>query len=372
MHAQPHRRQFLTHTLATGALALTGPGRPVLADTTKDFPLTVISGKPRERGRAYGKQFKDDVAAFLEKELFRAFVKPDHPTRDDMLRYAGLCAKEIKSYAPTIHDEMEGMAEGSGLTLEQLTLITLHEELWHRGVLPQVPHCTAVAVGPVPGKTGDTFIGQSWDWMESVRNLSRMLLWKRDEGPALLAYAFPGLWVGAGMNSAGVSLVWTSAGKGNPRVGIPSYVLIAQMLYQDSLKAALQEARRAKHAGYFTFVLADGEGRLANVEGSPKELAIEETTGRMIRHNYGSRQMTGTAADKPAPVNARCKRVEQVLDGQKSPVSLEAMQAVFADREVGKVALDVMIYNTTKREAYLSRGPGDKLRFTRFDFKSGT
>ena len=40
------------------------------------------------------------------------------------------------------------MAEGSGLRPEEIVLITLHEELYHRGVLPKVPHCTAVSVGP--------------------------------------------------------------------------------------------------------------------------------------------------------------------------------------------------------------------------------
>lgn len=357
------RRRFL----ASAFLAAAAPS----VHAAGDFPLTVISGKPRERGRAYGKQFKAAITAFLDKEIVRAFAKPTGPTRDHMLRYAGACAKEIKAFSPTIHDEMEGMAEGSGLRLEELTLITLHEELWHRGVLPKVPHCTAVAVGPTVGAAGDTFIGQTWDWMESVRETSRMLLWKRPEGVDLLAYAYPGLWAGAGMNAAGVSLVWTSAGSGGPRVGVPSYVLIAEMLYQDSLKKALDVARRAKHAGYFTFVLADGEGRLANVEGSPKDVTVEEATGRMVRHNYGSRKMTGTPADKDAPLNGRCKRVKDILDGHRAPASQDALRDVFADKEVGKAAIDVMIFNTTKREALLSRGPGDKVRFTRFDFKSG-
>jgi hypothetical protein len=34
-----------------------------------------------------------------------------------------------------------------------------------------------------------------------------------------------------------------------PHIGIPSYVLIAQMLYQPTLKEAVAQARRAKQAG---------------------------------------------------------------------------------------------------------------------------
>src|SRR5262249_35029707 len=187
--------------------------------------------------------------------------------------------------SPLIFDELEGMAEGTGLPPEQLVLITLHEELWRRGVLPAADHCTAVAVGPAEGQRGDTFVGQTWDWMASVAGLSRVLHWRRPEGRSLLAYGYPGLWVGAGLSAAGVALVWTSAGSGSPGVGIPSYVLLTQMLYQDSLTAALAEAKRAKPAGYFTFVLGDGDGRLANVEGAPGKVVVEGGRGPLVPHH---------------------------------------------------------------------------------------
>ena len=96
--------------------------------------------------------------------------------------------------------------------------------------------------------------GQNWDWGDSTYGLSSLLLWKRPEGSSVLAYSYPGLWVGAGLNSAGLALCWTwgnDMGIKGPRVGIPSYVLIAQMLYQNTLAAALHEAARAHHAGWF-------------------------------------------------------------------------------------------------------------------------
>src|SRR5262245_6694607 len=310
------RREFLGQALLGGAAAAGFAGgtgaRPPEQPAGAPFTLTVISGKPRERGRQYGDRYKADIRAMIDREIFKRLVKPGQTTRDDMLHYADACAKEIKAFAPVTHDEMEGMAEGSGIRLEELVLLNLHEEVTRGGMLPKVDHCTAIAVGPAEGEKGDTFVGQTWDWMESVRNLSNMLYWKRPEGPGLLAYAYPGLWVGAGMNSAGVALVWTSAGGGSPRVGIPSYVRIAQMLYQDSLKAALDEARRAKHAGFFTFVLGDGGGNLANVEGSPKDLAIEMGRGRMARVGYGSRKMTGTPDGKSPPMHPRCHVVHKL------------------------------------------------------------
>ena len=60
------------------------------------------------------------------------------------------------------------------------------------------------------------------------------------------------MFCGAGLNSAGLALCWTSAGFADQnlrvRVGIPSYVLLTHFLYQESLDAVMEEARRATNA----------------------------------------------------------------------------------------------------------------------------
>src|SRR5919108_4646329 len=108
------RREFLCRSALAGAaggtaflggLSAAGPKAP----RPKPHTLTLIAGQPRERGRKYGTRFRDGIRAFLDREIYSAFALPGkRPTRDQMLRYAGACAKEVKSYAPLIHDEMEG------------------------------------------------------------------------------------------------------------------------------------------------------------------------------------------------------------------------------------------------------------------------
>src|SRR5262245_55885550 len=282
-----NRRDFLKQAAAGGAalagLDLARADAPDRSLKVEDHTLVEIAGKPRERGRRYGEKFQTEIRSFLEKEIHAKFTTPT-VSRDDLLRYAGQCDKAVKEYSPLIHDELEGIAEGSGLLLEEVVLITLHEEVGKKGILPKAEHCTALAAGPPDTRDGNTYVGQNWDWMASVYGQSQMLYWKRPEGPDLLAYSYPGLCVGAGLNTAGLALCWTWADKRGikgPRVGIPSYVLIAQILYQDTLKGALKEARRATHAGWFTFVLGDSKGNLANIEGTPEKLVIEEMRGHV-------------------------------------------------------------------------------------------
>ena len=189
-----------------------------------------IAGEPHERGAAYGRQFRDEIQQFLQREIRRPFIgQPASET--DMLQFAAACGQVVRDECPLVAEEYAGIAEGAGLSFDEVMLINLHEEFYHRTGVPKHGHCTAVAVAPSDTGNGQTYVGQTWDWMESVAGLSSVVEWQRQEGPSVLAYGFPGMPMGAGLNSAGIALCWTSANledhQTQPRVGIPAYVLIA-------------------------------------------------------------------------------------------------------------------------------------------------
>ncbi|MHB8864109.1 MAG: C45 family autoproteolytic acyltransferase/hydrolase [Pirellulaceae bacterium] len=335
----------------------------------------VISGSPQERGQAYGDRFATEIRYFFEHEIERAFVgKPS--THDDLLRYAAACWKVIERECPEIAAEMAGMSAGCGLSLEHTVLLTLHEELYHRGVLPPVPHCTAVAVTKPETRDGTTYCGQTWDWMPSVAGMSTVLRWRRAEGPELLAYGFPGLWLGAGLNSNGLALCWTSAELGksgqSPRIGLPSYVFLAHLLYQENLDAVRDAALRHRHAGWFTFVMADGDGRLMNIEGSPEGIEVVESPGRLVRVGFGTHRMSGIPQGRVIERHPRCISVDTLFDPLKGDIQLSTLQSAFSDSSLGICAgpttIDIMVFDTTRRTAYLSRGADYGIQWCEYRF----
>ena len=365
-------------TLAAGFCLGATPRDPAQAENSEaqDFPaMETFSGKPRDRGRSYGKKHRDAIQSFLDKELYSAFIQGP-ATKKELLLYAGACARSVKEYSSALCEELEGIAEGAAIELEEVVLITLHEELYHRGALPKVPHCTAVAVGPPNTKNGETLVGQTWDWMESVFGLSRVSHWQRQEGPSVLAYGFPGMFCGAGLNSAGLALCWTSASLGDQtlgvRVGIPSYVLLTHLLYQESLDDVISEAKRAINAGWFTFVMGDARGRLLNIEGSPERIAIESSEGILTRVGYGSREMTHTLPGEPIKLHVRCEKFCRQVDAAAGRVDAQSMQKLFQDPKheisVGKATIDMMVYDTKERTAWLSRGPSYRVAWKKFEF----
>jgi hypothetical protein len=362
--------------LAGGALAVLLPpaeGEPAPAAPVP--ALKVIKGKPRERGLSYGKQFREGIRRFLDKEIYGAFSKKPAP-KEEMLKYAGACGKVIREVCPVIYQELEGLAAGAGLRYDEAVLITLHEELYHRGALPKVGHCTAVAVGPADTADKHTYVGQTWDWMQSVAGQSSIVEWRRDEGPSVLAYGFPGLWTGAGLNSSGLALCWTSASLGDKalgaRVGLPSYVLLTHLLYQKDLDGVIREAKRDRHAGWFTFVMADAEGRLLNIEGSPKGVVIEKAEKRLVRIGFGSCEMTGTPKGKAVPFHARAVKMLDLLENTAGKNGRQTLQRYFEDPKcaicVGPATIDLMVFDTTQKAAWLSRGPNYKVDWKEFRF----
>jgi hypothetical protein len=334
------RRRFLKQALGGFAALGLGP-LPQDSSPSLEHGFTLISGKPRERGRQYGSQFKAKIGSFLEKEIYVSFVgKPNG--KDGLLRFAGACGKAIQAYSSLLQEELEGIAEGSGLSYEEVVLLTSHEELWHRGLVPASDHCTVFGAAPPDTKDDDTFVCQTWDWMESVYGMSSILHWKREEGPSLLAYAYPGLWTGAGLNSEGLALCWhTGSGDGKePRVGIPAYVLIAQILYQDSLKGAVEEIRRATHAGWFVFLIGDGKGNHVTVRGTPKNLEVVSGA----KANGGRITAEGDAKVDLARLQANCLKVKR------------------------SNTIDAMVLNCTKKELNVTRRAGGVTPWKKFTF----
>jgi hypothetical protein len=361
--------------LLTSSFSAQAPAQPE-TDAVREFaPASVFEGKARDRGHAYGKQFRDAIRDFLQTEVDAAFIGQPS-TKEQMLRYASACGKVVRDECPLIAEEFQGIADGAGLTFDEIVLINLHEEFYHRTDLPKHGHCTAVAVGPPDTGDGHTYVGQTWDWMQSVAGKSRVTEWRRTEAPSVLAYGFPGMPLGAGLNAEGIALCWTSADLGakgqTPRVGIPSYMLIAHLLAQKDMDSVVREARKNKHAGWFTFVVADANGRLVNIEGSPERVVVEETEGRLARVAYGSREMVGAKPEAPVPLHERCQLMYDLLRESQGKNDLSRLQDYFADPtykiNVGKNTIDMMVFDTTARTAYLSRGSSYKVAWRAFVF----
>jgi isopenicillin-N N-acyltransferase-like protein len=237
-----------------------------------EHPLQVLelSGSANDIGYNFGTKYKDSIKLFLDWFYEQFQGKMDVV---QALRHASKYIPYIEDYSPTISDEMHGMARGSERRYEEIVMISLHEEIQNF----TGSGCTALAATGQATMKNETYLGQNWDEnYENYRNggLPILLDVKPDVGPNYLAYTYPGLPAAAGLNSYGIGLSWNSVPRLELTVGVPTYIIVAEILHQKTIGDALGAIIKAKRAGCFNFVLGDGNGEIYDVEATPSDLDI--------------------------------------------------------------------------------------------------
>lgn len=349
-----------------------------------------ISGPPFERGEKYGKKLKQRIGEFVEYllEEFRKDEGSDEAPLDHSRKYLPF----IESYAKDIYCEMEGIAAGSGRKLEEIALIHLHEE--RRSFSELAQSCTTFAVTGAGTTDGSNLIGQTWDITPDLcQNADPFLLRvERDEGPNFLSYTYPGMMAGAGLNSAGISISWNSVPRLDFDYGVPTYVIIEQVLRQDKIGDALAAVLQAKRAGCFNFVIG-GEEEIYSIEATPDDSAILYS-GKTIGHanHYVSdkfrdeQDLDRAGGRSSASSTVRHNRVNRLLEENFGEIDVETLQEITEDHvnypqsicrhpepipedEQGFVSCATWIIDNTSREWWIAAGPACENEFRKYSLE---
>ena len=279
-----------------------------------------------ECGEAYGQALEARIMGFCRQE-----VRPDA----SHLQYAARCWSHVQRSAPASARFLKGLAKGARLSIEHLTLLALHEEIVHQH------HCTAFAATGAATRGGNTIVGMNWDWGPNLYPWPGLLKLAVKGSPRTAAYHYPGLWASAGINEHGLAFMWTGSGyhpRLQPGVGVPTYILIAEILRQSTVERALAFLKRTKHAGSFIFFLGDAGGATAVVEGMPGRLAIERGDPALSRANHYacddlvrcSQQHLPRAEDMTTLQRAR--RMAQLMEQHHGQITPAVAKRVLTDR----------------------------------------
>lgn len=327
----------------------------------KELPLTEIEGDLRTCAARYGEEFRDAIHGFYNREL-----QPD----DKKLAYARSCIPFMEEGAPTAFQWTEGMAGAAGLSLEDATLLLLHEENYHN-LLRKEGHCTALLSARESSLSGETLCGQNWDWWDPYYPLPGILRTEIDGYPSVLSYHYPGLPFGCGVNGKGLALMWTGAGYLPPleqKPGIPTYALTMETMMKASVDEAVRYLRgQLVNAGCFIFLLGDASGDTAVVEGIPGYVQVRRGEQLIYRSNLymldetvrrSSQEVEGE--DDEALVRERAAREKaEHLRGRIAESTIKDILTTppLFRPMVGKVmTVDSLLANASQRTLQVSRG----------------
>ena len=115
-----------------------------------------VSGAPREMGRQIGEAAREEMRGFTAIALDRV-NKTVRVSREKAMGIAQDTFTFVEGYAPHMLEELRGMAEGSGVPVEELMLLQVRNQL----LAAMDSGCTSLAAGP-PAAQG-AVVGQNWD-----------------------------------------------------------------------------------------------------------------------------------------------------------------------------------------------------------------
>lgn len=329
--------------------------------------LLEIEGTPLAAGVEYGKRLETELMGFC-----RLGVTPNK----QRLRYAKRCWPHVEKSAPTSAAFMRGIARGSGLSLEHVTLLTLHEEIYHQ------PHCTAFAATGDATRGGKTIVGQNWDWAPDLFPWAGLLRLCMKGHLNRATYHYPGLWSSAGINEAGLCLMWTGGGyfpQVAPIVGVPTYVLISEILELRTVAEALDYLGNIQQAGSFIFFLGDATGDTAIVEAVPRKRTIERAPQLGCRANHYTSNAVLQSGKQKRPSRAtantlqRAEMMDDLTGKHRGRMTPEIGRKILTDRtgdwpwlhqfpggrkahELGGMTIDSLLAVCEDRELWTCRG----------------
>jgi isopenicillin-N N-acyltransferase-like protein len=189
-----------------------------------------LSGSFREQGRQHGEAMAGTI-----KEIIAEVVPWDTWTSDRADPMLARVEGNLKRFAPGLLEELEGIAEGCGLSYRKVLTYSAFVDV---GMAHQ--WCTAMAWsdspdGPVLGKTND--IGRH---QEKYHQLFRR---RSGDGLPAIWFTWPGtVWGGCFLNGAGVASGGASLGMAaRNEAGVPSNCMLRILMDRcDSLDAVLR------------------------------------------------------------------------------------------------------------------------------------
>ena len=238
-------------------------------------PVLRLEGDPRDRGLAYGKHAAEQIHR-TRMSYEALFLKHAKWSWSEVRHESEAFLRPIEAFRADLLQELQGIADGSGLDLLDVLAMNLRTEILFGArvrsagaALPPVLECTSFAQGPAVAE--GPIVGQNWDWLTFATETLVILEVYPSEGIPWMTVVEAGLLAKVGMNAAGLvvatNALASSADLGRP--GVP-YHLVLRSLFDCSsaneARTALAQIDRASSANY---LLADASGAIHNGESAP-------------------------------------------------------------------------------------------------------
>lgn len=241
------------------------------------FPVIIAAGTPYEIGLTHGKEGKKqvDVSISTYKSMFWDYSKIKW---EDACRYARTFIPVIDEYDPDYMEEIRGIADGSGYTVDEILALNVRSEIVLQGsqVVSAAPTdgCTAFVFTPELTENQHLLIGQNWDWKQSIKaGCIIMHIKQQGNKPDITMVTEAGIIGKIGFNSAGIGIALNALGSDQKVNGktIPLHIAMRGVLDSHTLSDAIRASTRMNMACCAHFMLGSANGEGVSLEIGPED-----------------------------------------------------------------------------------------------------
>lgn len=303
----------------------------------------VLSGTPRERGLLHGEAYAEEIAENVETylEVFDHYGADEATVYDQAAAFVSIIEDEHEAYA----EEMRGIAEGSGLSIEDVTVLNARYEVMY-GAYAETARgmdgdghpdgCTGFGAQPEVTIDGHTLLGQNWDWIPPL-NIFVMDV-RREDAPDMVAMTEMGIVGGKiGVNEHGIGMLLmglVTGADGEDPIRKPYHVRFREALDAERLDQAIAPFVQSKRACSASVLLGHHSGEMIDLELGPESQGYLYAEDGLLTHaNHVEGAVDAESEFEKLLPDTLCRspRLRRLLARERGSIDVEKAKAALRD-----------------------------------------
>jgi len=319
--------------------------RPAPSGEQDEFPFFELEGSPQDIGLQYGRKAGDYVHRSVA--IYQKALASKGMDWEAARQKAREFAPQIGRYNRDFLTELEAIAKGAGLPLEDLVAINARTELLYGqktteppGAETDVDGCTGAMAMPEATADHHCLHGQNWDWRDECADSAVVLRIRPEDGPAMLIFVEAGILARCGMNSAGVAITgnFLQTDHDFGLDGVPVPLIRRRILMSRWLGEAMRVVFDAPRTFSNNLMISQRDGECIDLEATPREVFWIHAEGGLLVHanHFTSPGALAKVHDLGLETNTdslyRDRRVRARLKSALGKLTVDDFKAAFADR----------------------------------------
>lgn len=305
-----------------------------------EIKVILLEGSPRECGLKYGSACAKEIGESIANYT-ALFMDRKGMSWENAIAAVSEFMPYIEAADSGYMEEMEGVAEGAGVRLEDIAVLNARTELLHTGVSmcagthpEECQECTAFSALPPATANGGVIIGQTWDFSYMQRNATVAVKRKGSGGkPDMLMFLEAGMIGGKGMNSCGIGLTLNALKIKHTGEGLPLHIRMRMILEASTMAQAYERATSGPVASAANLIITHRDGVALDLELDPESVEVLLPQDGLIVHTnhfIGPRQALRHGLAISGSTYIRLQRARQLLCASEK-ISVEYIEKVFCD-----------------------------------------